>query len=518
LIAVVIFSVFAVTSRFIDASTGPVLSVVLSGTTKTYSIPTQSVGSTFKVDVRADDLSTVTPGVDSVSYTLTWDPTVLTYVSKTDNTWLPSQSNLGDLTYNIANGTVTIGQIAFDLANASACTTTSSVTVTFTFQVASAGSCVLGLEPSASGVSYFKCPNGKGGSASVTEANTVNATYGSPAGSSVHGPTAIFTPTDGSIFKIGSPITLVASLSQPGFDGQTCNITSYVWSVEYLNGTTFVSLTGETATFDATVLGSFRIILIVTANDVQNPSNPSYDSTGSSSAVVNVVSSLQSPKIDVFTDKGGVGEGVSCGSYGPLEVVQAFALVTSDGTPLSDESVVFSIYDANGTSFLRTGVTNETGIATIQPGFRLPNPNFGSNKTGIGTWSITALVNVLGVTVNDTTTFDFNYVNAIENVVVPQSVHCGENMPIQLIIDNQVLSTRWSKLCITLFDQAGVPIGSSTLIVTQQMQNITVVDSAMAIPSWAFTGTATVYLCLLANSTSSIPLAPQAVAHFNILP
>jgi hypothetical protein len=254
----------------------------------------------------------------------------------------------------------------------------------------------------------------------------------------------------------------------------------------------------------------------VTATDINSSPNPVYGSTGSTSAIVNVISSAQSIGIDVFTDKGGIGKEVSGGPYGPLQIVQTYALVTSNNTPLPDQTVLFTILDANGTSYYRQGITNETGIATIQPGFRLPAPDFGSPQTGLGTWSISATTDISGGIVNDTTTFACDYLSGIENITIPPSINRTETLPIQLIVNNQAVSEQWTQLSITVFDQAGIPIGSSTLTPTQQTQDITIIDAAIAIPSWAFTGQATVCLCLLSNSTN-VPIAPESIANFNIL-
>jgi len=527
------FSIFSVTTRFIDAASTPVLSIVPTGqagaAAGTFTdIPLQAVGSTFSVDVRVDDYASVTnggknPGVSGASYEIFWNPAVLEYISKTDNSWLPNQSNAGDLTNDVSYGNLTIGQIAFNTANpfVTADSSTGSVSATIKFQVLSAGSSAITLQPQ-KGVPYLVAPetNDEGTTFGepVTGTETANAQYGSSSTPppSVYGPTAIFTPTDGSTFKLGFSITLDASLSQPGYDTKTCNITSYVWSVEFLNGTTFTSLTGEAPTFTATVDGTFQVILIVTANDVAATPSPSYVSTGSSSDFISVVSTLQSVSIDVFTDKGGVGQGVSSGAYGPLQQVQTYALVTYENTPMPDEMVAFTILDANGTDYYREGVTNDTGIASIQPSFRLPAPEFGSPQTSFGTWSITAAVNVLGSTVNDTAKFTFTYLNGVENVAIPATVYRNETLPIQLTINNQELSTQWTQLSITLFDQAGIPIGSSTITATQQTQNLSVIDASINIPSWAFPGQATAYLCLTSTSTE-VPLAPETIANFTIL-
>lgn len=528
----IIFSVFSSATRLINAASAPVLSIVptgIGGATSgtTTMIQSEAVGSNFSVDVRVDNYASVNiggknNGVSGASYFVTWNPAVLGLVSYTDEKWLPSQSSTGDFSGNVTLGQLLIGQIAFDLSSPflTANSTSGSVSVTIKFEVLSTGSTLISLSPQ-KGVAYLLAPQTAGDGITagyaVSGTLTANAQYGPSSGlssPSLYGPTAVFTPMDGSAFKLGTPITLNATLSTPGNDTQICDITNYAWSVEYLNGTTLTSLTGEATTFTPDALGSFRVILIVTAPDVSPSPNPDYSSTDSTSAIINVISSALS--IDVFTDKEGIGQGASEGAYGPLQLVPTYALVTTSDTPLADQSVFFTILDANGTSYYRQGVTNETGIATIQPSFRLPAPDFGSPQTGFGTWSITATTSVLNVIANDTTTFTFNYLSGIENITLPTSIHATETLPIQLTINNIALSEQWTQLSITIFDQAGIPIGSSTLTATQQTQDLTVVDAAITIPSWAFTGQATVYLCLISNSTN-IPLAPESIANFNIL-
>lgn len=528
-----IFSVLSLSTSLIHAaSSAPVLSIVPTGDPgaaagSTTLISAQAVGSTFSVDVRVDNYASVNlgspgavDGISGASYVVTWNPAVLNMTTYIDGSWLPDQSNPGDLVDQVSQGQLTIGQIAFNLANsfATADSKAGSVSATITFQVLSTGSTPIALSQQ-SGVSYLVAPETAGdgitsGSA-VPGTLTANAQYGTPTNSSVFSPTASFTPADGSTFQIGSTITLNAASSTSGNDTQTCPITNYAWSIEYLNGTTFTSLTGENATFTANVLGPFRIILIVIAPDVASPPNPNYISTSSTSAVINVVSSLQSVNVDVYTNEGGVGEGVGGGTYGPLQMVQAYASVTSGNIAMPEERVEFTTLEANGTIYSSTqGVTNQTGIAAIS--FRLPSPSFGSSQTGFGTWSITGVVDVSGVTVNDTVPFTFSYLSGIENITIPSTISRGETLQIQLTINNQDLSAQWSQLSITIFDNASVPISSSTIAVTQQIQYITVVNAAILIPSWAFTGTATAYFCLLSNSTS-LPLAPESLATFNIL-
>ena len=120
----------------------PQLSVVLSGTQSTSAIPTQPIGSTFSVDVRAENLTGIKPGVCAIGYELIWNPSVLSFTSYSDNNWLPDQMNLDIISSQwISIGTAIISQIAFDTNSAWACTTVNgSVSATFRFRVISGGS------------------------------------------------------------------------------------------------------------------------------------------------------------------------------------------------------------------------------------------------------------------------------------------------------------------------------------------------------------------------------------------
>jgi hypothetical protein len=476
------------------------------GFTPSY-IASKSVGSTFTVSIQISDVTNLTAWTVS----LAWDPSILQMQG--NPTQGPFLKTVGSTVFVPAGLSNTLGVFqslsCLMLSNNGASGT--GILAQLSFSVVNTGACQINITSSEfdttdSSGNYVAIP--------VTISNATFTTAGPP--TPAHGPTANFTPVDGSTFQLDTMLQLNASSSQPGYDTQTCPITNYFWSIEYLNGTTFTSLTGETPTFNVTVSGTFRVILIVTANDTQASPAPGYSSTNSTSALINVISSAQSVDIDVFTDKGGPeAEG---GSYGPLQLVQMYASVTYQNLLMPDENVVFSVQNSTGSVIaMKQGFTNQTGIASAD--FRLPTPDPTTPQYGFGTWSITASVNILNTSVNDTTTFTFNYQSGIENITIPASVHRSETLPIQLTINNEYISEQWTQLSITLFDQAGIPIGSTTVTTTQQTQNITVIDTAITIPSWAFTGQATAYICLLTNSTNTqyTPVAPETTATFQIL-
>lgn len=353
----------------------------------------------------------------------------------------------------------------------------------------------------------------------ISAANTQVATNSSLNANSLvaHGPTASFSPADGTLYNVGDSVLLNASSSLPGYDtgniSEVCPITNFVWRVEYFNGTLFGSFNGETVSFVATVEGDLRITLAVTAPDPHPPSDPGFTPVATASAIIIVGSSQQVDNIDVFTDKGGTGSGTDGGVYGPQELVQMYALVTYRDTPVVNQDVAFSIHDSNGSIVaLRTARTNGTGLAYAE--YRLPAPDINSEDTDFGSWSIIASVNVTQITSNATVSFTFGYLGNIGNLQIPDSVQKSESLPIQVTITDLDNSANWSELDITIFDVAQIPIGSYTLSNNQQMQNITVIDTTISIPSWAFVGQATAYFCLL--STNGAALAPETVATFQI--
>lgn len=285
----------------------------------------------------------------------------------------------------------------------------------------------------------------------------------------------------------------------------TFNITSYVTS-------------------PVTIAGGFTIANINQANiGIYPPTDVTCNSatvtvTNTSPGVSPTPSpnpELQNAHIQVFTNKGGIGASGTSATYGPQDLLEIYALLTYQNSALPDQDLSFSVQNDNGTIIaIEDAVTNQTGIAHVE--YRLPSPDPNATLIVFGTWKITASLKVLQVVVSNSTTFNFNYLSNVESIQIPATIHVSQVMPIELTIDTGLFATPGSELDITLFDQANIPIGSYTFTNAMQMQNFTVVDATIAIPSWAFTGQATVCMCLLtANGTA---LAPETVATFQILP
>ena len=199
LILVIAISVFSVTIHFIDAQTTPILSVVLSGTTGSSTVPSQGEGTTFNVDVRVDGIQATTNGINGYTYKVSWDPTVLALENINDPAAFLGSSSYSkyvtSIDINNTNSYILVNDIILDTSKATAGVSASSgVLSTLTFAVLSSGGSSITLAPSGSGVAYLSTPDNSGNSQDV-QATAVSATYGSPV--STPTPTPTPTPTQG---------------------------------------------------------------------------------------------------------------------------------------------------------------------------------------------------------------------------------------------------------------------------------------------------------------------------------
>ena len=162
--------------------TTPVLSVVPTGAaapSSTTMIAGAAVGSTFTVDIRIDNIGSVSPGINGLSYTLTYDPIVLQLVAnhpKNVSFW--GTTAAGDLSAIVtqSSGAFTESSIIFPSGANDESTNTPGVATQITFKVLTTGTCNLNLQASDTGIAYMTYPDPTGTSHDVT-ATTENAIY-----------------------------------------------------------------------------------------------------------------------------------------------------------------------------------------------------------------------------------------------------------------------------------------------------------------------------------------------------
>jgi hypothetical protein len=164
-------------------NTTPVLSVVpdgAPGATGTTQIAGVAVGSTFTVDIRVDNIASISEGINGLSYSLTYNPAVLSvtgYHTKQTSFW--GSTAAGDLTAIVTQtpaGTFTESSVIVPSGLANESTTTPGVATTITFKALTTGESSLNFQPSDIGQPYLTYPDNEGASHAVT-ANVEDAVY-----------------------------------------------------------------------------------------------------------------------------------------------------------------------------------------------------------------------------------------------------------------------------------------------------------------------------------------------------
>jgi len=110
------------------------------------------------------------------------------------------------------------------------------------------------------------------------------------------------------------------------------------------------------------------------------------------------------PEMDLFTQKGGLGQGVPGGSFAPNETVVLYAEAWDDlNHTIPNLDVGFSVIKPDGTEwFVVANSTNASGIATYK--FRIPSYS-PTNPTFVGTFQVYATAQY-EVPLSDTLTFE----------------------------------------------------------------------------------------------------------------
>ena len=203
------------------------------------------------------------------------------------------------------------------------------------------------------------------------------------------------------------------------------------------------------------------------------------------------------------------------GPFAPQDLLQVYAYVTYGGASVANNDVAFTVLSPNGTIVaVESALTNSTGYAYIA--YR--TPWLDNAPTDFGIWSIIATVDIAQVIVTDTVTFDYNYLVTINGITLPQSVDRQSPITISVAIQDTDNTTLPITVTFTICDANQVPIDtyiSNPITITQS----TSVTETFTIPSWAFVGTATVYVNVLTTTPggTSVPYSPEETATFQIL-
>lgn len=508
------------------------------------------INATFQVDLYINGAT----GVWGWNTGLTWDHSVLQLTNIAEGTYLSSTGATAFVSGYINNN---LGKVEGGLNDAytsyMTASATSGVLATLTFKIIS-------YQPSAS----INLTSGTPATLldasyphnAITPVDLYNASYSwTPA--TATGPQAVITTT-GSPFGSGSnqtitlmPITFDGSYSVAGTDTippyENCPITSYSWSIRLVDGTI---VTSNASTVDLTAAqvgtnpGNIVATLTVTAPDSDGISAGTYNPWNTTTFTLQVIPPLPdgwnnwtNGALDIWTQNGGQGWNQSSNSFGPQQQVNITAKVTYNGAPVVGKQVAFNIY-LNG-SYLdaRTAITDSNGFAYVT--YRLPwqdsNP---SSYFGIVT--IQAAVDVSEVHLNDTCRFYYGYSLNLQSVQITNGISDSHNVgPVffrnyaglnTLTLRATVDSTNWTSesfyLTITIYDNNSVPVTYTILPETALpategvagSHNTQTYDITCTIPTWAFVGSATVYVNLYnGNPTqNALPLSPEQSAKLYI--
>jgi hypothetical protein len=103
--------------------------------------------------------------------------------------------------------------------------------------------------------------------------------------------------------------------------------------------------------------------------------------------------------LDVYTQRGGLGINESGGIFEQEEVVQLFAYLTANGSPINTTEVAFNLRNPSGNETVESALTDVSGKAKI-------NLTLPSDVSALGIWSILAVANFGNETVSDFMVFD----------------------------------------------------------------------------------------------------------------
>jgi hypothetical protein len=355
-----------------------------------------------------------------------------------------------------------------------------------------------------------------------------------------HGPVAKFTPATCNQFFVGDFIDLV-STSTPGWDtlpdppgGQTEDIASWVWEVDFLNGTV-LEFRGETVddAFQCDRPGDVEITLTVTAPDTHEPTHPDYDPIASATHTIHQVSRPTGAVIDVWTDKGGEGLGINwdvdppvqwpwptawSDAYAPQEEVTVYAKVTYNEDPVCNKPVAFEVKDPTLTGVVyRTVFTNGSGIATFT--YRnIWTCTSGFNLThNYDVYEIWASVSVSEIQKLDVVKYRYGWLVQIESIDAPAQVDKDADLTLYVYLKNIL---HWSDktvyMTVTVYDECGVPVAVAKLPALTVPADALDWDPmfTLHIPKWAYRGGGMIYVNLFtaAPQDGGVPVCPEGTS------
>lgn len=223
--------------------------------------------------------------------------------------------------------------------------------------------------------------------------------------------------------------------------------------------------------------------------------------------------------IDLYTQRDGIGPGVSSDAFAPQEEVIFYAYVTFDYDPVASKLVGFQVFHPNGTSVdYREAATNVSGVAVMTMRIATTPP--------FGTWNAIATVEVLGFVANDTTPFKVGWIIEIVNLQTCDEVGevktnflKGERINFIIEVQNIAFASKIVTYTLSIYDDCKVPIGRAILQNWLTPSNAsTIFIIGIEIPQWCYLGVGSAY----ANAYNKLPIlngtayCPEVSSSFQI--
>ena len=235
-----------------------------------------------------------------------------------------------------------------------------------------------------------------------------------------------------------------------------------------------------------------------------------------------VYASNSSRVIDLYTQEephDGRGLNQPSDAFAPQDEVFLYAGAMYNEDPVENRLVAFEIYGPVNPVFnvtlSRTGTTNASGIANVS--FRLPWPAEDAETVTFGVWTVYAVVEIAGESVQDTLTFRVGWIVDIVSLATvnadlqPQTRFSRETrVGVELGLRNIAMLSRRATLTIVTYDNLSVPIGNVVLNGFELEPGDTYFHfhCVLSIPTWAEFGGATV-----TAMAYTAPLADGGVAY-----
>ncbi len=236
--------------------------------------------------------------------------------------------------------------------------------------------------------------------------------------------------------------------------------------------------------------------------------------------------------LEIYTNKGGEGWSVSANAFGPEEQVTLIACLTSEGAvPVGNKLISFYL-SSNGVQLLsRTATTNSSGIATAT--CRLPL-TLTTGMSAFGTVTLSSSVTIDQTSLSDSCTFMYNYLLQTTGIhITNNDPHTGSStlpyfsrysntmittdVTVKNINYNENLPTSFY-MTATIYDNKNVPVYYTSVPLTinpPQTGDPNNSNSAswtinLYIPSYAYVGTATLYINIYNTANIGVPYCPEA--------